>query len=71
MAELLAFYQRIGLPCNLAELGVTGVDDATLLKVAEPTLQAPHARNFVRGNGQPLHSGELIEAMRALESLTR
>ncbi|MND20122.1 Glycerol dehydrogenase [compost metagenome] len=71
MAELLAFYRRIGLPCNLAELGVTGVDDATLLKVAEPTLQAPHARNFVRGNSQPLHSGELIEAMRALESLTR
>ncbi|AWY40283.1 iron-containing alcohol dehydrogenase [Pseudomonas putida] len=67
MGDLLGFYQRLGLPRNLAELGVTGIDDALLMQVAEPTLKAPHARNFVSVSGGPLTCNELIGAMRALE----
>jgi glycerol dehydrogenase len=70
MGDMLSFYQRIGLPRNLKELGVPHVDDALLRQVAEPTLTAPHARNFVSGSGDALTCDELIAAMRALEGLS-
>ncbi|NYH11863.1 glycerol dehydrogenase [Pseudomonas moraviensis] len=70
MGDMLSFYQRIGLPRNLTELGVPEVDDALLRQVAEPTLKAPHAKNFVTDSGAALTCDELIAAMRALEGLT-
>lgn len=70
MGDMLSFYQRIGLPRNLAELGVSHVDDALLMQVAEPTLKAPHARNFASADGGPPSAEALIWAMRALEGLT-
>jgi glycerol dehydrogenase len=70
MGDMLGFYQRIGLPRNLKELGVPQVDDSLLRQVAEPTLKAPHARNFVSGSGAALTCDELIAAMRALEGLS-
>jgi glycerol dehydrogenase len=71
MGDMLTFYKRIGLPRNLAELGVEQFDDNVLLQVAEPTLKAPHARNFTTLNGAPLTASDLVSAMRSLESLTR
>jgi glycerol dehydrogenase len=70
MGDMLSFYQRIGLPRNLTELGVLSVDDSVLMRVAEPTLKAPHARNFASVSGGALTCDELIAAMRALEGLT-
>jgi len=70
MGDLLSFYQRIGLPRSLAELGVTAIDDAVLMQIAEPTLNAPHARNFASLSGGPLTCNDLISAMRALEDRT-
>ncbi|MNG21386.1 Glycerol dehydrogenase [compost metagenome] len=70
MGDMLSFYQRIGLPRNLAELGVQNIDDLLLMQIAEPTLKAPHARNFVSVSGGPLTCDELLSAMRALEGLT-
>jgi glycerol dehydrogenase len=70
MGDMLSFYQRIGLPRNLTELGVLNVDDSVLMQVAAPTLKAPHARNFFSVSGAALTCDELIGAMRALESLT-
>ncbi|VVP86128.1 Glycerol dehydrogenase [Pseudomonas fluorescens] len=70
IGDLLGFYQRIGLPRSLADLGVSSIDDALLMQVAEPTLKAPHARNFASVSGSPLTCTELIAAMRALEGLT-
>ncbi|NUT76871.1 glycerol dehydrogenase [Pseudomonas sp. C1C7] len=69
MGDLLSFYRRIGLPRNLAELGVSRFDEALLMQIAEPTLNAPHARNFTSISGGPLTCAELIAAMRALEGL--
>jgi glycerol dehydrogenase len=70
MGDMLSFYQRIGLPRNLTELGVLNVDDSVLMQVAEPTLKAPHARNFATASGGAPTCDELIGAMRALEGLT-
>lgn len=47
--ELMQFYQRIGLPRSLRELGlVQEVTPAVLDAVSAPTLAAPHTRNFPR-----------------------
>lgn len=70
MGDMLSFYQRIGLPRNLAELGVQHIDDSVLMQIADPTLKAPHARNFASHSGDPLTCAELISAMQALEGLT-
>lgn len=70
MGDMLRFYQRIGLPRNLAELGVVTVDDSVLMHIAEPTLNAPHARNFASVSGAALTCSDLIGAMRALEGLS-
>lgn len=70
LGDMLGFYQRIGLPRNLAELGVTRIDRTVLMQVAEPTLKAPHARNFATVSGDPLTCDDLIAAMLVLEGLT-
>jgi glycerol dehydrogenase len=60
---LLGFYAALGLPRRFAEIGGTP-DDATFAAVAEPTLAAPHARNFER----PVSVPEMVTAMWRLES---
>ena len=65
MADMRAFYSRIGLPLNLQQLGLprapTDVDIDTLSTL---TLTAPHMRNFDR----PLTAQNLAQAIRALEA---
>lgn len=63
-ADLYGFYDRLGLPKTLTALGAPAVDDAMLVAIAEPTLAAPHARNFER----PLSVADLVDAMRAVET---
>lgn len=65
MADMRAFYRRIGLPLNLQQLGLprapTDVDIDTL---ATLTLTAPHMRNFDR----VLKVQDLAQAIQALEA---
>jgi glycerol dehydrogenase len=63
LEDLLDFYAALGLPRCFAEIGGTP-DDATFAIVAEPTLAAPHARNFER----VVTVAEMVAAMRQLES---
>jgi glycerol dehydrogenase len=66
MADFLAFYDVVRLPKSLADLGARNVGEEVLRQIAEPTLAAPHARNFER----QLSVDEMVAAMRALEALT-
>ena len=66
MADFLAFYDMVGLPKSLADLGARDIGDEGLRQIAEPTLAAAHARNFER----PLSMDEMIAAMKTLEALT-
>lgn len=63
MADLLAFYDVVGLPKSLADLNVADATDDVLRQIAEPTLAAAHARNFER----QLSVDDMIAAMQALE----
>jgi glycerol dehydrogenase len=64
LTELRQFYASIGLADSLAALGVTNVDAETYRLIAEPTLAAPHAKNFSRS----LNVSDLIDAMARVES---
>lgn len=48
LEELLSFYQRIGLPCRLDELGAQGDIDIQIALIGERTGSAPHAAHFER-----------------------
>jgi glycerol dehydrogenase len=63
MDDILGFYAALDLPRSFAALGGTP-DDATFAIVAEPSLAAPHARNFER----VLTVAEMVAAMRKLET---
>ena len=62
-ADLFDFYDMVGLPKTLRELGTDASDDV-LAQIAGPTIQTPHTRNFER----VLSALDLIEAMRTLET---
>lgn len=66
MSDLLAFYDVVGLPKSLADLGARNIGDDLLRQIAEPTLAAAHARNFER----QLSIDEMVAAMKTLEALT-
>ena len=66
MAEMRAFYQRIGLPLNLRQLGLPrAASPADLQAIAEPTHAAPHMRHF----GRSLTVQDLVQAMADIEAL--
>lgn len=67
MADFLAFYDVVGLPKSLADLGARNVSDDMLRQIAEPSLAAAHARNFER----PLSMDEMVAAMKTLEAQAR
>jgi glycerol dehydrogenase len=54
----------VGLPTSLGDLGAPDPSDDVLERIAGPTMDAPHTRNFER----VLTGQDLVEAMRALES---
>ncbi|MGF6767611.1 glycerol dehydrogenase [Paraburkholderia sp. GAS199] len=64
--ELLSFYQRIGLPKTLSELGATSNDRAIRQSIADYTMTAPHIRNFER----TLNAEDIVAAMEAIDSMT-
>jgi glycerol dehydrogenase len=64
MADMLSFYDVVGLPKSLADLGAAGVGDDALREIAEPSLAAALARNFERA----LTVDEMMAAMRSLEA---
>ena len=66
LTDFLAFYDMVGLPKSLADLGAPNSSDETLRQIAEPTLAAAHARNFER----QLSIDDMIAAMKALEART-
>jgi glycerol dehydrogenase len=66
LTDFLAFYDMVGLPKSLADLGAANPSDETLRQIAEPTLAAAHARNFER----QLSVDEMIAAMKTLEART-
>jgi len=61
--DFLGFYDVVGLPKSLADLGAKAVARDTYVAIAEPTLAAAHARNFER----QLTVEDMIAAMQALE----
>ena len=63
MADLLGFYDVVGLPRSLRDIGAPNPSDAILDAIADPTMDAPHTKNFER----PLVAADLIDAMRTLE----
>lgn len=65
--DVLSFYERIGLPRNLGELGATSLDLATRRTIADYTLTAPHMSNFER----TLNAEDLIVAMKAVDVMTQ
>lgn len=65
MDEMRAFYQRIGLPMKLSQLGLSkAATDADIQTIATLTLSTQHMRNFER----PLTASDLVQAMRAVEA---
>jgi len=64
MADLFGFYDAVGLPKALRDIGAPDPSDGVLNDIAGPTMHAPHTRNFER----PLAASDLVEAMRALET---
>jgi glycerol dehydrogenase len=60
LADLIAFYRRIGLPATLHDIGLGQADDAALANVAALTLKAAHSANFPRR----LTVEEMVVAMR-------
>lgn len=66
LTDFLAFYDMVGLPKSLTDLGAANPSEEALRQIAEPTLAAAHARNFER----QLSVDEMVAAMRALEART-
>jgi glycerol dehydrogenase len=64
MHELIKFYEHLGLPARLIDLGAGGVSRAHYEAVARFTLEAPHARNFV-------HSLSIADIVSAMEEVER
>lgn len=67
MRDVLSFYERIGLPRSLGELGAISPDHATRLTIADYTLTAPHMSNFER----TLQAEDLVIAMKAVDVMTQ
>lgn len=64
IAEMRAFYQRIGLPLNLRQLGLSRPATPTDIDtIARLTLAAPHMRHF----GRALSVQDIAQAMAAIE----
>ncbi|WP_417767369.1 glycerol dehydrogenase [Stappia sp.] len=59
--ELTAFFERMGLPVSFEAFGLT--EKADFLKMAEISLTAPYAGNYMR----QLRPEDLVTAMRALD----
>ena len=65
--ELLGFYEKVGLPRNLRELGLREVATRELLlTAAELTMSAPHTRNFPYA----LTSHDIASAMAKVEGMS-
>ena len=66
MAEMRAFYQRIGLPMNLRQLGLPrSATPQDLQAIATPTHAAPHMRHFDR----TLAVQDIAQAMAEIEAM--
>jgi glycerol dehydrogenase len=64
LLDLFDFYDSVGLPRSLGQLGMHGsIADEELQHIAQLTLAAPHIRNFSRPLGIP----EMATAMRRVE----
>ena len=67
IAELLAFYRAIGLPCTLRQLGLAEPDEASLTAIAAPSCRAPHMANMAR----TVDEAQLVAALREADALGR
>lgn len=61
IAELIGFFDRLGLPTSFADKGVSSDED--FQRIAEVSLGAPYASNYMR----PLNAEHLVAAMRSLD----
>lgn len=64
LTDMRNFYATVGLADSLSALGVGSPGTDTYRLIAEPTLAAPHARNFTRS----LTVSDLIDAMARVEA---
>lgn len=67
MQNQLKFHRRIGLATCLSDLGVTQIDEATIRRIAQGTMQSPHICHFEKG----LDEQSIVGAMYQLEELRR
>lgn len=67
LADLTDFYRQIGLPCSLADLGMSWPSDDDIRCIAEGTMTAPHLKNLA----VPVSVAVLVEAMQRVETLAR
>ena len=67
LRDLLSFYGRIGLPRSLADIGLSGENDAELAMVAAATFTAPHIRHLV----DPIDEAKLRAAFLRVDALAR
>ncbi|QGZ35605.1 glycerol dehydrogenase [Stappia indica] len=63
IAELAGFFRRINLPVSFAAFGLS--EEADLRRMAEVSLTAPYAGNYMRRLGPD----DLVEAMRSLDRM--
>lgn len=63
MADMLAFYARIGLPSSLRDLGMASYDKAQVDLIVERSMKAPHLGNVLR----PVDSRTMLSAIEKLE----
>lgn len=66
VADIRDFYQAVGLPLGLSDLGFRG-GKAEIATIAELTVQAPHTKHFSR----PLTAADLVLAIEAVEAQGR
>lgn len=63
LRALAAFFRRLGLPTSFADFGLT--DEAVFARMAEISLGAPYATNFLR----KLSATDLVQAMRLVDAV--
>lgn len=64
--ELLQFYREIGLPTNLAQLGLANASSAEVDEIARWTMTAPHLANMAL----PMDTALIVEAIWRAEILS-
>ena len=65
--DMIGFFQLLGLPTCLADLGLESAGQNALLSIAQPTINAPYIKHFRRH----LSMSDLVKAMQSLEASGR